>query len=194
MRGGAFFSGLYFSTIPPAGGRQPISTRCNCMKTTRAGRQLRVHGARMKGDPKEAARLGSERRDDRADRHPARQGSAGFRGHVERGLHRARNGTENPSRPAIRLCQRRRDADDDETGTFQYLFPTNHLDDGYMDLFAWQNLHNPSLRFSVERSRQLKLMLDYHAFWLASTGDAGIAPIKRCRWRPSRQVPAVMRE
>ena len=41
------------------------------------------------------------------------------------------------------------DASDGRSSTFQNLFPTNHLYYGYMDLFAWQNLHNPAAHFSV---------------------------------------------
>lgn len=61
---------------------------------------------------------------------------------------------------------------DDETGTFQNLFPTNHKFYGYMDLFAWQNLHNPAASFSVQPKDGLKFQLDYHGFWLADTNDA----------------------
>ena len=64
------------------------------------------------------------------------------------------------------------DATDGKTSTFQNLFPTNHLYYGYMDLFAWQNLHNPAAHFSVQPSKSLKASLDYHAFWLADTSDS----------------------
>lgn len=63
-------------------------------------------------------------------------------------------------------------AADGRTTTFQNLFPTNHLYYGYMDLFAWQNLHNPAVHFSLQPSSAVKLMLDCHGFWLADTGDA----------------------
>ena len=63
-------------------------------------------------------------------------------------------------------------AADSKTSTFQNLFPTNHLYYGYMDQFAWQNLHNPAAHFSVLPSKSLKASLDYHAFWLADTNDA----------------------
>jgi len=61
---------------------------------------------------------------------------------------------------------------DGKTSTFQNLFPTNHLYYGYMDLFAWQNLHNLAAHFSMQPSKTLKASLDYHAFWLADTNDA----------------------
>lgn len=61
---------------------------------------------------------------------------------------------------------------DRDVGTFQNLFPTNHKFYGYMDLFSWQNLHNPALSFSVQPSDATKVQLDYHGFWLADTNDA----------------------
>ncbi len=62
-------------------------------------------------------------------------------------------------------------AADGRVGTFQNLFPTNHLFYGYIDVFAWQNMHNPAVMFSVEPSSKVKLSLDYHLFWLANTND-----------------------
>ena len=61
---------------------------------------------------------------------------------------------------------------DRDVGTFQNLFPTNHKFYGYMDLFSWQNLHNPAFSFSVQPSDATKVQLDYHGFWLADTNDA----------------------
>ena len=43
---------------------------------------------------------------------------------------------------------------------------------GYMDVFSWQNIHNPAISFSVQPTKTVKLQLDYHAFWLADTADA----------------------
>lgn len=63
-------------------------------------------------------------------------------------------------------------AADGRTTTFQNLFPTNHLYYGYMDQFAWQNLHNPAVHFSVQPTKSLKAMVDFHWFWLADTHDA----------------------
>lgn len=73
-------------------------------------------------------------------------------------------------------------AADGRVGTFQNLFPTNHLYYGYMDVFSWQNLHNPALKLSVEPSSSVKLSLDYHLFWLANTNDA---------WTRASQVATV---
>jgi hypothetical protein len=60
---------------------------------------------------------------------------------------------------------------DGEINTFQNLFPTNHLFYGYMDLFSWQNIHNPAISFSVNPTKQLMLKADFHAFMLATTND-----------------------
>lgn len=64
------------------------------------------------------------------------------------------------------------DAADGDVDTFQNLFPTNHKFYGYMDVFSWQNMHNPAVSFSVQPTKTVKLQLDYHAFWLAETSDA----------------------
>jgi hypothetical protein len=41
-----------------------------------------------------------------------------------------------------------------------------------MDLFAWKNIHDPSLGLRVTPTKSLWLQLDGHAFWLYSTDDA----------------------
>ena len=64
------------------------------------------------------------------------------------------------------------DAADGDVGTFQNLFPTNHKFYGYMDVFSWQNIHNPAVSFSVQPTAKLKAQIDYHLFWLADTSDA----------------------
>lgn len=63
------------------------------------------------------------------------------------------------------------DPADGDVDTFQNLFPTNHKFYGYMDVFSWQNMHNPAVSFSVLPCKTVKLQLDYHAFWLAETND-----------------------
>lgn len=63
-------------------------------------------------------------------------------------------------------------AADGKAGTFQNLYPTNHKFYGYMDAFAWQNIHNPAVSFSVQPTAKLKAQIDYHLFWLATTNDA----------------------
>jgi hypothetical protein len=63
------------------------------------------------------------------------------------------------------------DPTDNKHGTFENLFPTNHKFYGYMDFFAWQNLHNPRFATSIKPAKGLTLTADYHAFWLAETSD-----------------------
>jgi hypothetical protein len=64
------------------------------------------------------------------------------------------------------------DPNDGDIETFQNLFPSNHKFYGYMDLFSWQNLHNPELSMRVKPTDKLTVQLDGHAFWLATTDDA----------------------
>jgi Alginate export len=61
---------------------------------------------------------------------------------------------------------------DSDVGTFQNLFPTNHKFYGFMDLFAWQNLHNPSMSFSFSPAKTVTVRADAHAFWVANTNDS----------------------
>ena len=62
-------------------------------------------------------------------------------------------------------------AADGDVETFQNLFPTNHKFYGYMDVFAWQNIHNAAVSLSATPSKKLKAQLDYHLFWIADSGD-----------------------
>ncbi len=64
------------------------------------------------------------------------------------------------------------DAEDGKVSTFQNLFPTNHLFYGFMDTTGWVNLHNPQINLSAQPSEKLKLMLDYHLYWNATSNDA----------------------
>ncbi len=61
---------------------------------------------------------------------------------------------------------------DTDIGTFQNLFPTNHKFYGFMDVFSWQNMHNPAISVKVSPTKKLTAQLDYHAFWLATNEDA----------------------
>jgi len=63
--------------------------------------------------------------------------------------------------------------------SFLNLFPTNHKFYGYMDLFAWKNVHDVStqLKFTPYQDKDatwksLTVQLDYHAFWLYTNEDA----------------------
>ncbi len=63
------------------------------------------------------------------------------------------------------------DPADGDVGTFQNLFPTNHKFYGYMDVFAWQNIHNAAVTLTAAPAKKLTARLDYHLFWLADTSD-----------------------
>ena len=64
------------------------------------------------------------------------------------------------------------DPTDGNIETFQNLFPSNHAYYGYMDLFSWQNMHNPELSLKAKPCKQVGLETDFHWFWLANTNDA----------------------
>ncbi len=61
------------------------------------------------------------------------------------------------------------DPNDNRHGTFDNLYPTNHKFYGYMDLFAWQNLHNFETTFKW-KMRGWAARIAYHAFWLPEAG------------------------
>lgn len=65
-----------------------------------------------------------------------------------------------------------KEATDGDVGTFQNLFPTNHLFYGFMDTTGWINMHNPQFNLSVQPTEKLKLALDYHLYWNATSNDA----------------------
>jgi len=60
---------------------------------------------------------------------------------------------------------------DGSSQTFQNLFPSNHENTGYMDEFAWSNLHCARFSLSANPTKSLKLSADFRAFWLAETTD-----------------------
>jgi hypothetical protein len=41
-----------------------------------------------------------------------------------------------------------------------------------MDTFSWQNMHNLVLRLSAQPHPKVKTTLDFHSFWLTTSGDA----------------------
>ena len=63
-------------------------------------------------------------------------------------------------------------AADGEVGTFQNLFPTNHMFYGFMDTTGWINIHNPQFNVSVHPTEKFKVALDYHIYWNATSNDA----------------------
>lgn len=64
-----------------------------------------------------------------------------------------------------------RNPTDDNSQSFQNLFPSNHDKYGFMDEFSWRNLHDARLQVTVRPEKDLEFGLDYHAFWLADTHD-----------------------
>jgi hypothetical protein len=79
------------------------------------------------------------------------------------------------------------DPNDNDNGSFQNLFPTNHKFYGYMDFFAWRNMHNARAQFNVTPIDKLGLQLDYHAFWIADVSDQWF---RANAYTPVRNVPA----
>lgn len=63
------------------------------------------------------------------------------------------------------------DPTDNDNGSFQNLFPTNHKFYGYMDVFAWRNMHDARVQFNVTPIGKLGLQLDFHSFWIVETND-----------------------
>jgi hypothetical protein len=41
-----------------------------------------------------------------------------------------------------------------------------------MDMFAWKNIHNPSVQLRLTPHEKVSVQLDYHAFWLYTNEDA----------------------
>lgn len=64
------------------------------------------------------------------------------------------------------------DPTDDKDESFMNLFPTNHKFYGYMDLFAWKNIHNPVVSLKFVPDPKVTVQVDGHAFWLYTNEDA----------------------
>jgi hypothetical protein len=76
-----------------------------------------------------------------------------------------------------------RDSNDSEDESFLNLFPTNHKFYGYMDFFAWKNIHNPSASVKLAPDPKVTVQIDGHAFWLYTNEDAwyranGVAQVR----------------
>lgn len=93
--------------------------------------------------------------------------------------------TNCPTKPRVGVEYNYASGDDDpndgDNGTFDNLYPTNHKFFGYMDLFAWKNLHNPRFMLSAKPHKTVTVQLDYHLFWLAEDEDF---------WYRANQAPA----
>ena len=165
-----FFSGLYLSTT--ALDVQVTDFYAFEMhEEDKGGSDFVTLGTRVKGD---AAKLaGWDYENEMAVQFGDRYGKdlSAFAGHWGGG----HNWLHSPWKPRLGIeysyATGDSNAADGRVGTFQNLFPTNHPFYGYMDVFAWQNLHNPALKFSVDPLSNLRLSLDYHLFWLADTND-----------------------
>lgn len=64
------------------------------------------------------------------------------------------------------------DPNDDKNESFLNLFPTNHKFYGYMDMFAWKNIHNPSVSLKFAPDPKITVQIDGHGFWLFTNEDA----------------------
>ncbi len=58
-----------------------------------------------------------------------------------------------------------------KSGTFQNLFPTNHLFYGYMDFSSLQNLHDIRLAYTVKPTTTSRIALEGHTHFLSRTTD-----------------------
>lgn len=61
---------------------------------------------------------------------------------------------------------------DNKSESFMNLFPTNHKFYGYMDLFAWKNIHDLSYNLQAKPCEKVTLRFDHHFFWLFTNEDA----------------------
>lgn len=166
-----YFSGLYFST-KALGFQVTDLYALHLHQEDSGGTDFMTLGTRWAGDAQKlrgwdytiemAAQTGELKGKD----------LAAFAGHWDAGY----NWLNHPWKPRLGVeysyASGDSNAADGRTTTFQNLFPTNHLYYGYMDLFAWQNLHNPAIHFSVQPSKSVKVMVDWHWFWLANSNDA----------------------
>ncbi len=60
---------------------------------------------------------------------------------------------------------------DGSAGTFDNLYPTNHLFYGLADLIGWQNIRNPRVGIDVKPHKKMKVSFDHHWFALADRHD-----------------------
>lgn len=60
---------------------------------------------------------------------------------------------------------------DAKSGTFQNLFPTNHLFYGYMDFSSLQNLHDFRLAYTLKPTPNSMIALEAHSHFLSRTTD-----------------------
>jgi hypothetical protein len=63
------------------------------------------------------------------------------------------------------------DPKDNDSHSFQNLYPSNHDRFGLMDEFGWRNLHDVRFEINLKPVKKLSFDIRYHAFWLANTND-----------------------
>lgn len=181
---GQVFSGLYFSST----GLIPIQTTdfyaFELHESYAAGdTDFVTLGTRMKGNPKKLG--GFDYETEMAVQFGDLKGKdlSAFAGHWGAGY----NWLASAWKPRLGIEYNFGTGDsnptDGKAGTFQNLFPTNHPFYGTMDLFSWENMHNPAVSFSVQPTDKTKIKLDYNVFWLANTHDFwyranGITPVR----------------
>src|SRR6185503_1409706 len=83
--------------------------------------------------------------------------------------------TENTKQPRLALIYSYgsgdKSATDTKSGTFQNLFPTNHLFYGYMDLNSLQNTHDLRLAYTIKPTTTSAIALEGHTHFLNRTTD-----------------------
>jgi hypothetical protein len=83
--------------------------------------------------------------------------------------------TESPHQPRLALVYSFGTGDasaaDGSSGTFQNLFPTNHLFYGYMDLSSLQNMHDLRVAYTFKPTMTTALAIEGHSHHLARTTD-----------------------
>lgn len=83
---------------------------------------------------------------------------------------------DHPWRPRLALwvnyATGDRSSSDDRSERFDSLYGASFAFYGYSGFFAWQNMINPSVRFSVQPAKTLKCEIIHRAIWLASGTDA----------------------
>ncbi len=129
-------------------------------------------GMLMKGDPKKLNGFDYEMEMAYQFGKAADQDLSAFAGHYGVGY----NWLKNPWKPRVGVQYNYGSGDenpaDGNNNTFQNLYPTNHMFYGYMDTTGWINMHNPQLNISFMPTPKLKIMLDYHLYWMATNDDA----------------------
>jgi hypothetical protein len=88
---------------------------------------------------------------------------------------------EHPWKPKLtllgNLATGDRVAGDDESNRFSSLFGSSHYGYGTIDFFRLSNMREIGLTYSFEPCEKVKILTEYHHFWLDSRTDAWGSPI-----------------